>query len=277
MGGSFPSVVNHTSASAARHHPDFDDAKHGDFVAALGLIDDLVKDERVVSIATQYPNATIAYIHRQQGDGINMIPAAYASKFSALGMDVEHNIYAITDVSHTDASDMARLSRRMRFEGEVSKGKDYIILDDFITSGAELRDMKDYINSKGGNVVMMTTLGHGSFGKLRDIRIDDNYKVKLQQSGLTDNDLRKYGIASQIGCLTISEAAKLSKVLNAGRKRETAQIPDGLQLIHARARMLSEMEREVRVNGVQSVEAEINSNVAKSIIPHQETRSFAHR
>ncbi len=91
-------------------------------------------------------------------------------------------------------------------QAKVKKGKDYILLDDFITTGAELRDLRDYISSKGGNVVMITTFGHGSFGKLKDIRIDNDYKSKLQQAGITDQDLRRYGIASEIGCLTISEA-----------------------------------------------------------------------
>jgi hypothetical protein len=223
-GDSFPAVVNHTSSSVARHHPDFLAAKRGDYDAAIRLVDDLVKDDKVIEVATRFPEAHIAYIHRQSGDGINMIPAAFAAKFSAAGMTVEDDIIAVTNVSHTDASDVARLSRRMRFEGNVTQGASYIILDDFITSGAELRDMRDYISSKGGNVVMITTFGHGSFGRLTDIRIDNDYKNKLKEAGITDQDLRKYGIASEIGCLTISEAAKLSRVVNASAKRRTSQI-----------------------------------------------------
>ena len=223
-GDSFPAVVNHTSSSVARHHPDFLAAKRGDYDAAIRLVDDLVKDDKVIEVATRFPEAHIAYIHRQNGDGINMIPAAFAAKFSAAGMTVEDDIIAVTNVSHTDASDVARLSRRMRFEGNVTQGASYIILDDFITSGAELRDMRDYISSKGGNVVMITTFGHGSFGRLTDIRIDNDYKNKLKEAGITDQDLRKYGIASEIGCLTISEAAKLSRVVNASAKRRTSQI-----------------------------------------------------
>lgn len=154
-------------------------------------------------IARQFPNAHIIYNHKIQGDGINMIPAAYAARFSAIGMTVEHDIIAVTDVSHTNASDISRISKRMRFEGNVNRGADYILLDDFITSGAELRDLRDYVSSRGGNVVAMTTFGHGSFGKLKDIRIDEAYKQKLDDAGVTDNDLRKYGIASEIGCLTL--------------------------------------------------------------------------
>jgi hypothetical protein len=198
-----------------------------------------------MDVATRFPEAHVAYIHRQNGTGINMIPAAFAAKFSAAGMTVEDDIIAITNVSHTDASDVARLSRRMRFEGNVTKGASYIILDDFITSGAELRDMRDYISSKGGNVVMITTFGHGSFGKLTDIRIDNDYKNKLKEAGITDQDLRKYGIASEIGCLTISEAAKLSRVVNASAKRQTPQVVERFSVARQEQSTVSAMAGEV--------------------------------
>ena len=244
-GDSFPAVVNHTSSSVARHHPDFLAAKRGDFDAAIRLVDDLVKDEKVIDVATRFPEAHVAYIHRQNGTGINMIPAAFAAKFSAAGMKVEDDIIAITNVSHTDASDVARLSRRMRFEGNVTKGASYIILDDFITSGAELRDMRDYISSKGGNVVMITTFGHGSFGRLTDIRIDNDYKNKLKEAGITDQDLRKYGIASEIGCLTISEAAKLSRVVNSNAKRRASQVVERFSVSRQKQSTVSAMAAEV--------------------------------
>ena len=244
-GDSFPAVVNHTSSSVARHHPDFLAAKRGDFDAAIRLVDDLVKDEKVIDVATRFPEAHVAYIHRQNGTGINMIPAAFAAKFSAAGMKVEDDIIAITNVSHTDASDVARLSRRMRFEGNVTKGASYIILDDFITSGAELRDMRDYISSKGGNVVMITTFGHGSFGRLTDIRIDNDYKNKLKEAGITDQDLRKYGIASEIGCLTISEAAKLSRVVNSNAKRRASQVVERFSVSRQEQSTVSAMAAEV--------------------------------
>ncbi len=229
--GQFPPIVNHTSSAVARHHPDFKAAKHGDFQAALRLVDELVKDEKIALIASRFPKAHIIYNHRMQGDGINMIPAAYAARFSAIGMTVEHNIVAVTNVSHTNASDISRISKRMRFDGHVNKGVDYILLDDFVTSGAELRDLRDYVSSQGGNVVAMTTFGHGSFGKLKDIRIDEAYRQKLQDAGVTDIDLRKYGIASEIGCLTLGEAAKLARMVVARAKGKASQVFARMQRI----------------------------------------------
>ena len=169
-------------------------------------------------------------------------------------MTVEHDIIAVTNVSHTNASDIDRLSRRVRFEGNVTREASYIILDDFITSGAELRDMRDYISSKGGNVVAITTFGHGSFGKLRDIRIDNDYKEKLKEAGITDHDLRKYGIASEIGCLTISEAAKLARVVKSRTKERAApdieRLPNlrqGLTAVQAMAKEVPRTEERQQV------------------------------
>lgn len=249
----------------ARKHPDFHAAKHGDYEAALRLVDAFVKDSKIADIARRYPHAHIVYNHKMQGGDINMIPAAYAAKFSAIGMTVDHDIIAVTDVSHTNATDLSRISKRMRFEGEVSQGTDYIILDDFITSGAELRDLRDYIQSRGGSVVLMTTFGHGSFGKLQDIRIDSKYIERLNASGITDQDLRKYGIASEIGCLTLGEAARLSRLVNARAKAEAARRSASVQRTCLEQPSLSGVAGEVPRGGVQGIENEKINETSKTI------------
>lgn len=264
-GDAFPAVVNHTSSGMARRHPDFHAAKHGDYEAALRLVDAFVKDSKIADIARSYPHAHVVYNHKMQGGDINMIPAAYAAKFSAIGMTVDHDIIAVTDVSHTNATDLSRISKRMRFEGEVRQDTDYIILDDFITSGAELRDLRDYIQSLGGNVVLMTTFGHGSFGKLQDIRIDSKYIERLNASGITDQDLRKYGIASEIGCLTLGEAARLSRLVNARAKAAAARSSANVQRTCLEQPSLSGVAGEVPRGGVQGVENEKINETSKTI------------
>lgn len=264
-GDTFPAVVNHTSSGMARKHPDFHAAKHGDYEAALRLVDAFVKDNKIADIAQRYPNAHVVYNHKMQDGDINMIPAAYAAKFSAIGMTVDHDIIAVTDVSHTNATDLSRISKRMRFEGEVRKGTDYIILDDFITSGAELRDLRDYIQSRGGSVVLMTTFGHGSFGKLQDIRIDSKYIERLNASGITDQDLRKYGIASEIGCLTLGEAARLSRLVNARAKAAAARRSASVQRTCLEQRTLSGVAGEVPQGRLQGIENEKINETSKTI------------
>ena len=249
----------------ARRHPDFHAAKHGDYEAALRLVDAFVKDSKIADIAQRYPHAHVVYNHKMQGGDINMIPAAYAAKFSAIGMTVDHDIIAVTDVSHTNATDLSRISKRMRFEGEVRQDTDYIILDDFITSGAELRDLRDYIQSRGGSVVLMTTFGHGSFGKLQDIRIDSKYIERLNASGITDQDLRKYGIASEIGCLTLGEAARLSRLVNARAKAAAARRSASVQRTCLEQPSLSGVAGEVPRGRVQGIENEKINETSKTI------------
>lgn len=238
----FPAVINHTSTAAAKKHPDFEAAKKGDFDAAIRLVNDLVKNDKVLQIAKSYPNAHIIYNHRMKGTGINMIPAAYAARFSAIGMIVEHNVIGITNVSHTGASDLSRICKRMRYEGAIIPGADYILLDDFITSGAEIRDLKDYVESKAGHVVLISTLGHGSYSKLSDIRIDTKYKDKLRFLGITDQVLRKYGIATSTNCLTLGEAAKLSRVVDTQAKKQLASNCSRVQHIDQREQNSEKMD-----------------------------------
>lgn len=92
----------------------------------------------------------------------------------------------------------------------------------------------------------MTTFGHGSYGKLNDIRIDDIHKQKLEEAGITDLDLRKYGIASEIGCLTIGEAAKLSRMVNVRAKTETSQLIARVQRSIEAESSISKVEEQIQ-------------------------------
>ena len=91
---------------------------------------------------------------------------------------------------------------------------------------------------------MITTFGHGSFGKLSDIRIDSDYESKLREAGITDQDLRKYGIASEIGCLTISEAAKLNRMVNGRPKRTSSTVVERFSSLRQEHSTVPEMAKE---------------------------------
>ena len=92
-------------------------------------------------------------------------------------------------------------------QAKVKKGKDYILLDDFITTGAELRDLRDYIS-----------------------------------------DLRRYGIASEIGCLTISEAAKLNRMVNRKRERQTTTVLERFSSLRQEQSSVPPMAKEIPEN-----------------------------
>ena len=96
---------------------------------------------------------------------------------------------------------------------------------------------------------MITTFGHGSFGKLKDIRIDNDYKGKLKEAGITDQDLRKYGIASEIGCLTLSEAAKLSRMVNRKSERKTKTVLERFSSLCQEQSTIQEVAKEFPETG----------------------------
>ena len=173
-----------------------------------------------------------------------MIPAAFASKFRDSGMKVEDDIVVVTKAKHTGASDMLRLLRRSRFEGDVSPGRNYVLADDFVTSGAEVRDLKDYIESNGGNVVCVTSFGHGSYSNLVMSSTAEQH-WQLRQYGLTDKDLCKYGIASSIENLSFTEACKFYRL---AKSRSSDRIEEGsavYQRLIREEKKIEDAEREV--------------------------------
>ena len=120
---------------------------------------------------------------------------------------------------------------------------------------------------------MMTTFGHGSYGRLKDIRIDNDYKERLKASGITDRDLRKYGIASEIGCLTIGEAAKLSRLVNARAKTTVAQLSARVQRTRQGQQPLPPVGEAVQGCRLQGVQAETIEDKSKTINQGVELRA----
>ena len=55
-------------------------------------------------------------------------------------------------VGHTQASTEKRLATPPKFVGVVHPGKSYIVVDDVLTSGSTVANLRHYIESKGGKV-----------------------------------------------------------------------------------------------------------------------------
>ena len=68
---------------------------------------------------------------------------------------------------------------------------------------------------------------------------------KLKEAGVTDQDLRKYGIASEIGCLTISEAAKLARVVKSRSRERTATEGERLPILRQEQPSVQEVAKEL--------------------------------
>lgn len=143
--------------------------------------------------------------------GRNRIPAAYADEFTKYGLKLS-DVVQVNKPAHTGADMRGRLIRRARFDGEVVAGAEYILIDDTYTMGGTLRDLKDYIESKGGKVVEVTALAASRWGT--QLRPTEEQIRKLKEKGIEDEQLREIGIADDIAGLTRAEAQEILVLVN---------------------------------------------------------------
>lgn len=225
----FPKASILTSKVQSRFPELYQKAKSGDNEAAYQLVKKLMENSKVADkirqTAAQYPDAIVAYPHALEEGGMNKIPLHVATALKDAGLNRADNIFVSNKPRHTGANDESRLMRRARFEGDVVKGGKYILVDDQVSSGATLRDMKDYIEANGGEVVQIMGMTASMGG--HTIAPTEAHLNKLNELGVTDEQLRQYGIAESTRHLTDGEAAKLIRLVNGRGTGSTPEGPDG--------------------------------------------------
>lgn len=102
----------------------------------------------------QYKPDYIQPIHAEELLGRNKLPVALGLILShnldvPLGLDIVQSSRAY----RTGADGYHRLIRRVGFDGVIQKGARYFVVDDAITQGGTLADMRGYIIQQGGLVV----------------------------------------------------------------------------------------------------------------------------
>jgi hypothetical protein len=146
-------------------------------------------------LAKKRAGAILVGIHAVESAGKNKIPqvlAEYIGKVS--GLEVDENILQSNIVSHTGAGQNVRLFIRPEFDGDVQNGRDYIVIDDMVTMGSTLGEIRHYIEARGGNVVDMISLS---------TQHDNNKAIAL--SDKTKRDIQKiFGVQLSDGTLDMS-------------------------------------------------------------------------
>lgn len=210
----FPDALILRRAEVVHAHPDYRAAKDGDTEAAKRLVQDIVMREDLLKISQLIGKgeSLIVAVHAEEAAGKNKIPMAYASFIAEqLGKRLDLRIVQTKKVSRGGSDGMHRVTTEVPFSGEVEPGGKYLIVDDTLTQGGTLADLKGYIEENGGVVVGASTL----MGK--------QYSSKLKPSAETLKALRdRYGRdfenwwESEFGYnfdrLTESEARYLAKI-----------------------------------------------------------------
>ncbi|SFW39508.1 phosphoribosyltransferase [Nitrosovibrio sp. Nv17] len=218
----FSDVIIHADISTVKGHEGYLAAKSGDIAAAAHLVRDMHNPEAIRRIADAVGTArpTLVAVSAIEEQGENVIPTALAGIIGrTLDLASESDIVQINRVSHTGAKGDYRLATPALFDGLVVRGMNYLLVDDFIGQGGTLANLRGFIENRGGQVLLATTLT----GKA--------YSVKLSLSPATLTQLRqkhgnsleewwkaRYGYGFEF--LTESEARYLERIENADAIRD---------------------------------------------------------
>jgi hypothetical protein len=223
----FPKVLAMSTAAAVIAHPQHKAAKAGDVAAAVQVVADLGKPDRALALAQKYPNAIVVAVHAEEASGRNKLPMVFAAWLEEIaGLQTNPNVVQATRAGRTGSDAWTRLAFRPEFDGPVEPGRDYILVDDIVTGGGTLSELRQYIEARGGRVVHTSTLGFAQFST--NLALTENTRLALVEkfgdSALRDfcKEHNLYG--GEWAALTESEARTLLRAgsLNAARDRIAA-------------------------------------------------------
>lgn len=147
-------VLVQTTVARLKRHPAHQAAKAGDPQAASRIVQDLFRPATVRPLVACYASAIVVAVHAEERAGRNMLPIALAVAIGKLrGNPVDRDIVQSNRVFHTGASALHRLLAVPEFDGPVSPGQTYIVVDDVVTSGSSLQGLRRFIERGGGLVV----------------------------------------------------------------------------------------------------------------------------
>jgi hypothetical protein len=218
--GHFPDVVICATESAVKNHADYEQAKQGNVhdaaPAAKRLATGMLSPHALDAI-TKLPieDALLVPVHALEGQGFNRIPAAFAELLGQrLALDIETALIQVNVVNHTGATGWQRLASPPLFEGDVADGGRYVLVDDFVSQGGTLANLRGYITHHGGHVVGAVCLtGRGDSSKLA--LTSETLEALRQKHGTEIESWWLKSCGYDFPCLTESEARYLLRVEDA--------------------------------------------------------------
>jgi len=220
--GDFPDVLIQADESAVKQHRSYAAAKAGDIAAAKQLVSDVLNESEIarMKIMLGANKPLIAPVFAEERAGINRIPAVFAEVLGErLHLPVYDEIVQINKAGHTGASGYYRLAHPALFDGEIDQNTIYLLVDDFIGQGGTLANLKGYIESNGGCVVLATTLTGKTYSAILTPSIETITKLRRKHGAELEDWWRKtYGYG--FDRLTASEARYLERSDNADTIRD---------------------------------------------------------
>jgi hypothetical protein len=204
--------VNLTAFSLLEHdgqlkaHPAYRQAKAGDKVAALDLIQDVALEWLYLERLRFPPGVIFVAPHAQEASGDNAIPQTLSAVCAIVFKGrVDTEIVQIDRVYHTGADPMERMAARAQFTGQVEPGSEYVLVDDVTNLGGTLAELSNYIQLHGGVVRGVVVLVNAGRSKAL---VPDSRFVRLIKERFHDDFTEIFGIEPD--ALTANEAKYLA-------------------------------------------------------------------
>jgi hypothetical protein len=187
-------------------HPAYRQAKAGEQDAAIDLVWDLAMDFLRTLLPKLPLELTYVAPYAREASGDNAIPLMLASACAeVLHGEVETEIVQASRVFHTGAKAMERLLLRPQFDGPVTPGTAYCLVDDVTCLGGTLAELADYIQAGGGQVAAVITLVNA--GRLKPLK-PEALVIRHLRERFPDAIHHTFGIDP--GALTANEARYIS-------------------------------------------------------------------
>lgn len=211
--GDFPDVVIATPIGTAKNHADYDAAKAGDVEAAVRVVRDIVPDGTVEQLREQLGDRKpiVVPVAAEEATGRNKLPLAYADLIAErLGLETTGEIVQAVRAHHTNARAFHRIGIQPTFEGPVIEGQEYLIVDDTVTMGGTLANLRGHIEANGGRVTLASVLTGYDTGGTLPVQPDTLRKLQEKHGEALERYWqREYGFS--LGQLTEGEAVHLVK------------------------------------------------------------------
>ena len=238
----FADAILLAGESRTRQHPEYPGAKAGDAVAAANLVYSVVDEAgtarvRALSEVSESGQTLLVSAHAYERQGVNAIPAALAKLLNErLVIPFRITVVQVNIVSHTGADGYGRLARQPRFEGDVDKGREHVMVDDFVGQGGTLANLRGRIEQQGGKVVGAVVLTGKPYSAKLNPSQEQLHELR-QRHGPDFESWWRENFGHSFDCLTQSEARYLARSpdVDTIRNRLAAARHEGNRSGHARS------------------------------------------
>jgi AcrR family transcriptional regulator len=211
-------IGGYTSIDFLKRCAGYEAAKEqGDISAADAIVKKCVGTEKLQYIRKKYPDSFLLPVITHH----NVLPLALCIN---IGLPISLTVQGFTPRRRTNLSAIERILCRPIFAGDITPGKNYILVDDVITQGATVAALIHFVTQNGGKVCAVTTLAYarGSRRIVPSKEIRDKLKQRFgkkiirlfEEYGLGKDVLKQLSNAEMLYLLKFSDVESIRKKID---------------------------------------------------------------